>query len=62
MLLPISPAITSETPFSANIYATEKPAPNSTPLTAGMEKNELPKADSSEPKMGLPRPAGTLNA
>ena len=37
-----------------------KPEPNSTPFTAGIEKIALLISDSRDPKIGSPKPTGTL--
>ncbi len=37
-----------------------KPEPNSTPLTAGIEKRALAISDSKELKIGSPKPTGRL--
>ena len=49
--------------FSDPLFlAAEKPAPNSTPLTAGIASRALAKSPSKLSKTGSPRPAGTLRA
>ena len=44
------------------LAAAENPAPNSTPLTAGIASMALASAPSRESKTGSPRPTGTLRA
>jgi len=42
--------------------ADEKPSPNSTPLTAGIENIAFARSPSNVSKAGSPSPAGTFNA